>query len=176
MSLHHLLNNYFPEDINEINYKQRMLDFLNTHQNPFERSLKIGHFTASAFLLNTDKTKFLLMHHKKLNQWFQLGGHCDGDPDVLAVAIKEAQEESGIMEISPISTKIFDIDIHSIPSNEKDSEHYHYDIRFLLKTIDNDNFVQNDESHALRWIDLYSSSELSLKQSIKRMVDKYNNQ
>jgi hypothetical protein len=105
MSLYALLNNYFPEDINEINYKQRMLDFLNTHQNPFARSLKIGHFTASAFLLNTDKTKFLLMHHKKINLWIQPGGHCDGNPDVLAVAIKESQEESGIMEIYPLILK-----------------------------------------------------------------------
>ncbi|MDP1974627.1 MAG: NUDIX hydrolase [Alphaproteobacteria bacterium] len=176
MSLHHLLNNYFPEDINEINYKQRILDFLSTHQNPFARSLKIGHFTASAFLLNTDKTKFLLMHHKKINLWLQPGGHCDGNPDVLAVAIKEAQEESGIMEIIPISTKIFDIDIHTFPGSEKDPEHYHYDVRFLLKTVGNDHFIQNEESHALRWVDLYSSSELSLEHSIKRMVHKYNNQ
>ncbi len=42
-------------------------------------NLAAGHFTASAFLLNHDQTKFLLMHHKKLNKWLQLGGHCESD-------------------------------------------------------------------------------------------------
>ncbi|HJD64773.1 MAG TPA: palindromic element RPE3 domain-containing protein [Rickettsia endosymbiont of Diachasma alloeum] len=74
-------------------------------------NLAAGHFTASAFLLNSDQTKFLLMNHKKFNKWQQLGGHCESD-NILAEAIREAQEESGINEIEAVSNNIFDIDVY----------------------------------------------------------------
>jgi cob(I)alamin adenosyltransferase len=75
------------------------------------------------------------MHHAKLNKWFQLGGHCDEDSNVLAVAIKKAQEKSGIQSIEAVDNEIFDIDIHVIPENSKQKEHLHYDIRFLLRVF-----------------------------------------
>ena len=146
-----LLNVYHPS-AQEINFKQEMIVFINKNPNCFERSLEIGHITASAWLINKQGTHALLMHHAKLNRWVQLGGHCDGNPDVLAVAIKEAQEESGIMDIVPMSTQIFDIDIHLIPENPKEKEHYHYDVRFLLKVVSDEQVVQNSESNELRWI------------------------
>lgn len=137
-----MLENYKPESFEEIAFKETMISFIEEHQNCFERSLEIGHITASAWLLNQDGSRALLMHHRKLNRWLQLGGHCDGNPDVLAVAIKEAQEESGITNISPVSKDIFDIDIHCIPENKKEKEHYHYDVRFLLQ----DYLIQNGSS------------------------------
>ncbi|WP_342270130.1 NUDIX hydrolase [Rickettsia endosymbiont of Orchestes rusci] len=175
MELGNKLLNYNSNYPAEINNKIKMLEFLNNYKNPFSRELAIGHFTASAFLLNSDKTKFLLMHHNKLNKWIQLGGHCNGDSDVLAVAIKEAKEESGIEEIEPISTEIYDLDIHYIPERHQELAHYHYDVRFLLKTIDNDNFVKNDEASELRWIEFssYSLKDFSLEESVTRMIEKY---
>ncbi|WP_375359401.1 NUDIX hydrolase [Candidatus Tisiphia endosymbiont of Neophilaenus lineatus] len=115
MNLRESIKNYVSNFQEE--YKERMLDFLDNCKNPFSRETKEGHFTASGFLLNSDKTKFLLMHHRKLDKWLQPGGHCDGNNNILAVAIKEAQEESGILEIEPISRQIYDIDVHLIPSN-----------------------------------------------------------
>lgn len=99
-----------------------------------------------------------MTHHAKLDRWFQLGGHCDEGHDLLNVAIKEAQEESGINNIVPLLTapgaapEIFDIDIHLIPENKKEKAHYHYDIRFLLKVISNEEVIQSSESKALKWI------------------------
>lgn len=188
-----LLQNYktiYPE---EIISKDKMLDFLNKSSNPFERDFipqlnleislasnfpdNMGHFTASAFLLNVDKTKFLLMHHKKLNKWLQPGGHCDGDNDVLAVAIREAQEESGINEIETVNNEIFDIDVHYIPQNRNEPAHYHYDVRFLLKTTNNDNFIKNTESHELKWFNIpdYPQLDIELERSVTRMVEKFKN-
>ncbi|MFY9590202.1 NUDIX hydrolase [Rickettsia endosymbiont of Halotydeus destructor] len=177
MELHSKLLNYNSDYPEETESRIKMLEFLNNYENPFSRELTIGHFTASAFLLNADKTKFLLMHHNKLNKWLQPGGHCDGNGDVLAIAIKEAKEESGIEEIEPISTKIYDIDIHFIPENHKESAHYHYDIRFLLKTIGNDNFIKNDEANELKWLAFisYSPIEFPLEKSVTRMIEKYQN-
>ncbi|MCL4361716.1 NUDIX hydrolase [Candidatus Dependentiae bacterium] len=168
-----LLYNYHPASPDEIEYKSRMLDFIEKYSNCFERSLEVGHITASCWLLNKDSSKALLMHHAKLDKWFQLGGHCDGDPDTLAVAVKEAQEESGIMNIKPISDKIFDIDIHLIPENKKEKAHYHYDVRFLLQVVGDDEIIQNNESKALKWITKNRTELPTREESVVRMFNKW---
>jgi 8-oxo-dGTP pyrophosphatase MutT (NUDIX family) len=142
--LQQLLQEYNPQYPEEKVYKEQMLTFMKHHpKNCFDRTLEIGHFTASAWLVNHDNSKALLMHHAKLGEWMQLGGHADGNHDLLAVAIKEAQEESGMLNIIPISGEIFDIDIHLIPANTKDKSHYHYYVRFLLQVVDDEPIIQN---------------------------------
>lgn len=170
-----LLQEYSPTKPEEVQFKNDMIVFVNTYENCFERSLEIGHITASAWLLNKDKSHALLMHHSKLNKWFQLGGHCDGIADVLAVALKEAQEESGIENIVPVSKKIFDIDIHLIPANPREKEHYHYDVRFLLTVVGDEQVVQNSESKELRWIAQNRSQLPTDSPSVVRMFEKWVN-
>lgn len=172
-----LLDRYTPS-AEEVAFKDSIIKFVQEQENCFERTLTIGHITASCWLLNKDETHALLMHHAKLHQWFQLGGHCDGDSDVLAVAIKEAQEESGITDILPVSSDIFDIDVHMIPANSKEAEHYHYDVRFLLKVASNEQIVKNKESKELRWIGKNPAELPTASRSVARMYDKwikYNN-
>lgn len=168
-----MLHEYHPSAPEEIQAKETMLNFIKAHDDCFERSLAIGHITASAWLVNKEQTHALLMHHTKLDRWFQLGGHCDGDPDVLGVAIKEAQEESGIMHIAPLSNKIFDIDIHLIPANSKEKEHYHYDVRFLLQVTSDEQVVQNGESKELRWIGKNKNELPTAELSVTRMFNKW---
>jgi len=168
-----LLLSYHPADAHEQLFKNEMLAFFSTHADCFERSLEVGHFTASCWLLNKVGDKALLMHHAKLDRWFQLGGHCDGNPDMLAVSIKEAQEESGIRAIAPVSSEIFDIDIHLIPENKKEKAHYHYDVRFLLQVVSDEEVVQNAESKELRWIDKNGSELIHGNRSLERMFDKW---
>lgn len=168
-----LLAAYHPSDPQEIDYKNRIIDFINAHPDCFERSLSIGHITASAWLLNKDRTHALLMHHTKLDKWMQLGGHCDGDADPLRVAIKEAQEESGIAEVASLNDAIFDIDIHLIPANSREQAHYHYDIRFLLGVMSDATFVQNAESKELRWVSKSRADLPTDSRSVVRMFDKW---
>lgn len=167
-----MLENYSATD-KEILFKNQILLFINKHSNCFERSLEIGHITASSWLLNKDESKALLMHHAKLNKWVQLGGHCDGNPDVLSVAIKETQEESGIQNIVPISSDIFDIDIHKIPETKKEKEHLHYDLRFLLRVASNEQIIKNSESKELRWISKERSELPTNEPSVARLFDKW---
>lgn len=167
------LQQYCPVASEEILFKERILEFIKQYENCFERSLEIGHITASTWLLNKDKSKALLMHHTKLDKWFQLGGHCDGDPDTLNVAIKEAIEESGIQNIAPLSEKIFDIDIHLIPANSKEKEHYHYDVRFLLYVTSDEQIVQNHESKQLQWIGKNKNELMTDNLSVVRMFNKW---
>lgn len=173
-SLQELLNRYVPNYSEEKEYKEQILQFVHKHSNCFDRTLKNGHITASAWLLDKTGTKALLMHHKKLGLWVQLGGHCDGECDVLSVAIKEAQEESGIQGIIPVSADIFDIDVHKIPTkNPDEKEHFHYDIRFLLQVTSDEIVVQNSESNELRWVSMDLTSLPTKERSIVRMVQKW---
>lgn len=171
-SLLEKLQKYSPTT-EETVFKNEMITFVQSHRDCFERSLEIGHVTASAWLLDKDGSHALLTHHAKLDTWFQLGGHCDGNPDVLSVALKEAQEESGITKILPVSEDIFDIDIHLIPENSREKAHYHYDVRFLLQVMSDEKIIISNESKALRWINK-SLHELPTKNpSVIRMFNKW---
>lgn len=158
-----LLKAYSSSYLEEKIYQEKMLQLLETCDDCFLRRCRVGHFTASAVVLNTQKTHVLLMHHTKLDKWMQLGGHCDGDPDVLAVSIKEAQEESGIKAIVPLSAEIFDIDMHLIPPYKEEGAHYHFDIRFLLHAHQDDAVTKNHESKALKW---FPKDGINLPQNI----------
>jgi len=168
-----LLRNYHPTAVDEQKYKEDIIAFVTQQPDCFERTLAPGHITASAWLLNKDGTQALLMHHTKLNVWVQLGGHCDGNSDAGAVALKEAQEESGIHNIIPVSDHIFDIDIHLIPARKTENEHYHYDIRFLLRVADDAPCIQNEESQELRWITRDPHQLPTASRSVVRMFDKW---
>jgi 8-oxo-dGTP pyrophosphatase MutT (NUDIX family) len=154
----------------------RMLHFLHTHADAFKRSCQPGHFTGSAWLINPAGDKVLLTLHRKLQRWLQTGGHADGEPDTLRVALREAEEESGIRGIKPVSPEIFDIDIHLIPENTTKGEpaHYHYDVRYLLRTP-HENVVISDESDALRWCSKedFTFRRDELDTSIHRMAERY---
>ena len=167
-----LLQEYQPTQ-EEIEHKRKIIEFIKQYPDCFERSLEIGHITASAWLLNKDCTKALLMHHNKLNMWVQLGGHCDGNPDTLEVALKEAQEESGINNIIPLSDKIFDVDIHLVPDYKNTKAHYHYDIRYLLKVNGDQDFKKNSESNELRWIGKNIKELPTSESTILRLFNKW---
>lgn len=169
------LNNYSSIYEEEIEMKSRMIQFINKYPNCFERDLEIGHITASAWVLNKERTHALLTHHAKLDIWLQLGGHCDGNSNVLEVAIKEAQEESGIHQIIPLSQEIFDIDIHFIPKYKDVKAHYHYDIRFLLAVNSDESIVMSEESKNLQWFSKDKQLLPTRDQSVTRMFDKWAN-
>lgn len=170
--LNFLLNKYFPIDENEKIYRLKMLQLLENEPLCFSRELLSGHFTASAFIVNQQKTQTLLLKHAKLNCWLQPGGHCDGDPDVENVAIKEVLEETGlIVEKSP-NPEIFDIDIHTIPERKSVPEHLHYDVRFLFLVDENDKIQISDESIDLKWIGFTEIESYNIDESVRRMVRK----
>jgi 8-oxo-dGTP pyrophosphatase MutT (NUDIX family) len=167
-----LLENYNPTDPQEIQFTEQITDFVKKNPDCFERSLLIGHVTGSAWILDKSHQFTLLTHHRKLDKWFQTGGHCDGDSDVLNVALKEAQEETGLSDIQIISPNIFDIDIHEIPERKGIPAHLHYDVRFLFEADKNQPFTVSSESTDLAWVALSEVSKLNDSESIMRMVRK----
>ena len=169
-----LLDNYALTHPSEQEMTERYLQFVEAHDNCFDRGLLIGHVTGSAWLVNTSATHVLLTHHRKLNMWLQLGGHADGNPDIIAVAKREAREESGIENIALVSPQILSLDIHKIPARKKEPEHYHYDATFAFRTIDTDEFNVSEESHALEWIEISKLHERTTEESMARMAEKWN--
>jgi 8-oxo-dGTP pyrophosphatase MutT (NUDIX family) len=113
-----------------------------------------------------------MMHHRKLNQWFQPGGHCDGDPDVLNVALKEANEETGLENLKVVDGEIYDVDVHLIPERKGVPTHYHYDIRFLIEADMNEPLMVTEESNDLAWVSLDKIAEHNDSESIMRMARK----
>jgi 8-oxo-dGTP pyrophosphatase MutT (NUDIX family) len=167
-----LLNKYLPTDKKEIDYKEKMLQLLDNEPLCFSRELLSGHFTASAFIVNQQKTHSLLIKHAKLNSWLQPGGHCDGDPDVENVAIKEVVEETGLVVEKSPNPKIFDLDIHTIPERKGVPEHLHYDVRFLFIVNENEKIQISDESTDLKWIPFSEIESYNIDESVRRMVEK----
>ena len=132
-----------------------------------------GHITGSALLLSADGKRVLLNHHRSLNKWLCFGGHADGDADILAVARRELEEESGIIDAQVLPGGIHDLDIHPIPENPKKGEpaHLHYDVRFVFKAGRED-FTLSDESHALKWCSFDEALELAADASMRRLISK----
>ena len=146
--------------------------FVNTYSNCFERSLEVGHVTASAWIIDPTANKVLLVHHKKLNLWLQPGGHCDGDPDVIRVVRKEVYEETGLRSYKLMDKQIFDLDIHTIPHWNGIPEHKHFDVRFLIHADKEEAIQVSEESNDLQWFDFSEVKKTAADQSIIRLVDK----
>ncbi len=143
------------------------------HADCFERSCIPGHFTGSAWLVDRAGQRVLLTHHRKLDRWLQLGGHADGDPDLARVALREAEEESGLADLV-VETGIFDLDRHVIPARGSEPEHWHHDVRFVVRANGSETFVVGDESHALAWCDIAGiAGDATADESMRRMARKW---
>jgi 8-oxo-dGTP pyrophosphatase MutT (NUDIX family) len=132
-----------------------------------------GHFTGSSWLVSADGERVLLTHHRKLGRWLQLGGHADGDTDLSRVALREAEEESGLSGLA-VEPAPFDLDRHRIPARAQEPEHWHYDVRYVVRAGENESFQVSEESHALAWRSIREIAEdPASDESLRRMAGKW---
>lgn len=160
-----------PFDQHERKFLAATTAFVAHHTDFHDRRLAAGHVTGSAWIVDTDRRRALLVHHKKLDRWLQPGGHVDGDASLLAAALREAREETG-MDCRAPTEAIFDIDVHQIPAHGGEPAHPHYDVRFLFEARPEQQLRSSAESHALRWITLGEIAAMGCGPSIDRMVRK----
>ena len=167
-----LANSRLKSQLDELQANQ-FIDFICENPSCCERSLPIGHLTGSAWLVSNDGQRALLMHHRKLNRWLQPGGHADGNADLAQVALREAEEESGLTELY-VESDIYDLDLHRIPARGNEPEHWHYDVRFVVRARGSELFIQNEESLALAWFDIQKLAyDGERDESIRRMAQKW---
>lgn len=155
-------------------YRRQAIDFVRSNDAFWQRSTLSGHLTGSAWVLNPQKDKALLIHHRGLDKWFQPGGHAEPeDESLLQTAHREAREECGIEGLTLLSDQIFDLDIHVIPAKNDVPEHLHYDVRFVFmaasEMLDGDMAEVKD----LNWVTIDALLRtLDTQQALRRMAIK----
>lgn len=131
-------------------HRDDVASFVARHGDAAHRTNVEGHLTGSALVVDASGERTLLMLHRKLGRWFQPGGHADGDTNLPAVALREAQEETGIEDLAVVVPAI-DVDVHRVEP-PKEEPHLHLDTRYLVFAPRGAHEHANEESLALRWV------------------------
>jgi 8-oxo-dGTP pyrophosphatase MutT (NUDIX family) len=151
---------------------RRIEEFVRANEDCLLRSNLAGHLTGSAFVVDPGRERLLLIHHKALGRWLQPGGHADGDPDLVAVARREAQEETGVGALDLLVPGPWDLDIHRIPERRGVPAHLHYDVRFLFSAAGTDLQSDEREVHAAAWVPLADLASLGIEESVLRPAER----
>ncbi len=171
------IKNYKPYNPQEEKDKEVFLKYINSFDNYLTRENEYGHMCSSAFVLNKERTKVIMIHHNIYNSWSWVGGHTDGDSNFLHVAIKETKEETGLNNITPISKDIFILDTLPVLGHTKRGKyvpaHVHLSIAFLLEGDENESLhIQEEENSGVKWIPIDQMVELSNEPFMQYVYDK----
>lgn len=165
---------YRIRHVDEFGVVDGFMAFLHSAGSVFDRTHTIGHFTGSAWVVSADGQRVLLTHHRKLDLWLQPGGHADGDIDLARVALREAEEETGVHGLQLENGEIFDLDRHLIPARNTEPAHWHFDVRYVVRCGDDERFVVSEESHALAWREVAAiAADVGADASVRRMAAKW---
>ena len=148
--------NYIPYDEQEESDKEYILKFIDTFDDVLTRKNIFGHFCSSAFVVNKNRSKVLMIYHNIYNSWSWMGGHADGETDLLSVAIREVKEEAGISNVRPVSEEIFSLESLTVDGHVKKgnyvSSHLHLNITYLLQADSEEQVsVKADENSGVMW-------------------------
>lgn len=179
MNLREQLLSYKPFNAQETSDQRIMLEALDALDHPLSRSNPFAHFTASSWIVNQDRSHVLMAYHNIYNTWAWTGGHADGEEDLLAVALREAREETGIKNISPLSKDLYSIEIIPVNAHIKRgkfvSPHLHLNVTFLLTADDQQEIHSKpDENSAVAWLTLDQAADNRDEPHMKIIYQKLN--
>ena len=160
------LAEYIPFNEQEENDKYEILRRIEDGERLYGRDNLSAHFTASAWVVNKEKNKVLMAYHNLYDSWAWLGGHADGEQDLLKVAIKEIQEESGLENVFPVTEEIYSLEILAVDGHNKKGKyvpsHLHLNVTFLLEADENEPVRHKpDENSKVAWFTLEEAVEAS---------------
>ena len=185
MKLKEQIEKYIPYDQQEEIDKEQFLNFIDKFDNVLTRDNIFGHFSASAFVVNKERTKMLVVYHIINDGWIYPGGHADGEEDLLSVAVREVEEETGL------KAKVLDKNIYSIQSapvkghikkGKYISAHLHLDVLYLMEADDKIPLLyKDDESKGVKWVSFDEATDETMcdfirpihKKLIKKIINKY---
>jgi 8-oxo-dGTP pyrophosphatase MutT (NUDIX family) len=176
MSLEAVLAEFEPSDPEEAADLERMRAFAAAHKDPFDRRIPEGHFTASALVVTRSGRKVLLLFHRKLERWLQPGGHAEpGESEGSIVALREAREETGILDLAlhPDAPRPLDLDVHDIPVRGSEPAHEHLDLRYLVVAPEDAALARaHEEASDLRFFEWSELDRLGLDHGLERALRK----
>lgn len=151
------IKNYKPYNEQEAKDKDLILKCINLHDDILTRENTIAHITSSGYIVNKSRTKVLMIYHNIYKSWAWTGGHADGDSDLLHVAIKEAKEETGLKNVTPVMTNILGLDVLNVNGHIKKgkyvSSHLHLSVAYLLEANEEDKLIVNEEeTSGVKWL------------------------
>lgn len=176
-----LIKEYNPYNDQEKKDKELMLQCIDTFHDVLNRDNEIVHVTSSAFVVNKTKDKVLVVYHNIYKSWSWTGGHADGEEDLLAVAIKELKEETGVENTQCITSQIFSLDILPVVGHIKRgkyvSAHLHLSVAFLAEADENEVLtIKEDENSGVKWIPIDEmitySNELHMQKVYEKIISK----
>ena len=180
MTFFEQLRAFVPFNEQEASDRRLMLQYADMFSDLFTRENEMAHLTASCWIVNPDRTKVLMAYHNIYDSWAWLGGHADGMEDLLAVALKEAIEESGV-RAAPASQDIFSVEILGVPGHVKRgkyvSSHLHLNATYLLEADEHQTLHEKpDENSGVRWFALSdvlpNTRELEMRVVYQKLMDK----
>ncbi len=146
--------------------QKRILEVLYHWPNVFLRENLTGHMTASAWVVNERRDRVLMAYHRIYDSWAWLGGHADGETDLLSVALREVREESGVSHVRALSEEPFSLEVLTVEGHEKRGvyvpSHLHFNVTYLLEAEESDPLRNKaDENSAVSWFSLSGAVEAS---------------
>ena len=175
------ISQYTPCNEQEQADKKNILCFLAENENAFLRENELAHMTASAWVVNHDHTKVLMVYHKIYDSWSWTGGHADGETDLLSVALREVTEETGIRHVRPVSENIFSLEVLTVDGHEKRGRyvpsHLHMNVTYLLEADETEPLIICEaENKAVAWFSLEDALKASSEPwFVTRIYQKLNN-
>lgn len=177
--LKEMIQNYVPVNEQEEADKDLMLCYIENCKDTLTRENRTCHFTASSWIVNKERTKVLMIYHNIYDSWAWTGGHCDGDPDVLHVALKEAEEETGLKSVKPINKELASLEIVTVDGHVKRgkyvSSHVHLNCSFLFEADENEELhIKEDENSGVKWVDINEAEKLTNEPKMVSIYKKLN--
>ena len=166
MKLIRQIEQYQPGNEQEEQDKKFMLYCLKHQENIFSRENALVHMTASAWVVNKARTKVLMVYHNIYDSWSWMGGHADGEEDLLSVALREVQEESGIRQVHPVTEDIYSLEVLTVDGHVKHgayvSSHLHLNVTYLLEASEEESLhMKPDENSGVAWFGLEEAVKAS---------------
>lgn len=168
---------YTPKNEQEARDKELILAFIERNPDALLRTNLTAHITASAFVVNQHFDKIVFAFHHIYQSWAWVGGHADGESDLLEVAVKEAREETGLNSIIPYDSNIFTLDVIYVHNHIKKGvyipDHLHLNATYLLLADENEVPKHNPLEHQdVRWFDLDHVMDMVSEERMKPVYQK----